>query len=162
GKDRQLLPDRVSPPAGRAGSDRESGQALLELALVTPILALLVMAIFQFAFVIESQMGLTNALREAARRAAASAPANPTWSTLGAWTVQELSGDGTPANSGLLSQNVQAFDASRLWPAPYPGMTNTTTPAISFCSYSAAGSTNYRIKITVEYSHPLFFGPMAF
>ncbi len=129
---------------------------------MTPILAMLVMAIFQFAFVLESQMGLTNAVREAARRTAASATANPTWSTLAAWTVQQLNGDGTPANPGLLSQNVQAFDASRLWPAPYPAMSNTTTPAVSFCSYSAAGGTNYRIKITVEYSHPLFFGPMAF
>ena len=54
--------------ARRRDRSGESGQALLELALVVPLLVLLVMAIFQFAYVLESQMGLTNAVREAARR----------------------------------------------------------------------------------------------
>jgi hypothetical protein len=140
----------------------EAGQALLELALVVPILVLLVMAIFQFAFVIESQMGLTNAVREAARRAAATTATNPSWSDLQTWTLQQLNGDGTPMNPGLLAQNVQAYDAGSLWPAPYPGMTNTTTPDVSFCSYTAAGTTNYRISIDVKYKHPVFFGILAF
>jgi TadE-like protein len=153
---------RKGPPLLASRRSGESGQALLELALVTPILVLLVMAIFQFAFVLQTQMGLENALREAARRAAATTTKNPTWSALRAWTLEQLNGDGTPANPGLLPQNVQGYDATRLWPAPYPSMSNTTTPAVSFCSYSAAGATNYRVKLTVEYSHPLFFGVMAF
>src|SRR5438034_9507461 len=97
----------------------ESGQALLELALVTPILVLLVMAIFQFAFVIESQIGLTNAVREAARRAAATEPnATPVWSGPGslAECVQvQLCGDATPpCTGGLLEDNVQGFDGAQL------------------------------------------------
>jgi hypothetical protein len=140
----------------------QSGQALLELALVVPILVLLVMAIFQFAFVIESQMGLTNAVREAARRAAATTATNPTWADLQAWTLQQLKGDGTPSNPGLLAQNVQAYDPGSLWPAPYPGMTNATTPDVSFCSYTAAGTTNYRISVDVKYKHPVFFGILSF
>ncbi len=140
----------------------ESGQALLELALVVPILVLLVTAIFQFAFVIESQMGLTNAVREAARRTAATTAPNPTWTDLRTWTLQQLNGDGTPSNPGLLAQNVQAYDATSLWPAPYPGMTNTTTPNVAFCSYSAAGTTNYRISVDVKYMHPVFFGILSF
>lgn len=152
---------RAVPGSVRARRDRESGQALLELALVVPILALLVMAIFQFAFVLESQMGLTNAVREAARRTVATTATNPNWTTLQTWTVQQLAGDGG-SNPGLLSQNVQAYNAGELWSAPYPGMSNTTTPAVSFCSYSAAGVTNYRVTIEVKYKHPVFFGILSF
>jgi|GEM_PF-1225660 len=146
----------------RARRHREGGQALLELALVTPILALLVMAIFQFAFVIESQMGMTNAVREAARRTVATTGDNPNWAALQTWTLQQLNGDGTPANPGLLAQNVQAYDATKLWAAPYPSMTNATSPAVSFCSYDAAGETNYRVTILVRYKHPVFFGVLSF
>jgi len=122
------------------------------------------MAIFQFAFVLETQNGLTNAVREAARRTAATSSKAPNWATLQAWTVAQLRGDGTSANPGLLKTNVSAFDAGRLWAAPYPGLVpaNTTTPAVTFCSYTAAGITNYRVKIDVRYKHPIFFGPIAF
>lgn len=154
----------MSPRASRAKetrvrSDGESGQALLELALVVPLLVLFVMAIFQFAFVIESQMGLTNAVREAARRVAAIEPnAAPNWSVMAQWTQGELCGDATtPCDGGLLDQNVQAFDGGRLAADP---------PQVSFCSYpvGAAGGqeTHYRVQVDVGYEHPVFFGPLAF
>jgi Flp pilus assembly protein TadG len=148
----QPLSGRAAPGHLRARRDRESGQALLELALVVPILALLVMAIFQFAFVIESQMGLTNAVREAARRTVASTSTNPNWATLRAWTVEQLVGNGG-SNAGLLSQNVQAYNASELW---------ATYPTVTFCSYDAAGVENYRVTIEVKYKHPVFFGVLSF
>ncbi len=138
-------------------SSGQSGQALLELALVVPILVLLVMAIFQFAFVIQSQMGLTNAVREAARRAAATPETAPNWVALTDWTESELCGDPTaPCDAGLLDQNVPAFSAALL-PAD---------PLITYCTYAIAGSsgtlTNYQINISVQYQHPLFFGLLAF
>lgn len=37
-------------PQPGAGSQRESGQALLELALIVPVLILIIMAVFQFAY----------------------------------------------------------------------------------------------------------------
>ena len=116
------------------------------------------MAIFQFAFVIESQMGLTNAVREAARRIAATEPVGqPVWAGPGSmtqWVQQQLCGDLTPpCDGGLLVQNVQGFDGTKLWADP---------PAVAFCSYSAAGITNYRVQVDVRYKHPVFFGPMAF
>ena len=136
----------------------ESGQALLELALVTPVLVLLVMAIFQFAFVIESQMGLTNAVREAARRVAATEPSsNPVWlgsGSLEEWVQAQLCGDITPpCDAGLLQRNVQGFDGTKLWVDP---------PTVRFCSYAAAGITNYRVQVDVQYKHPVFFGPMGY
>jgi hypothetical protein len=136
----------------------ESGQALLELALVVPILVLLVLAIFQFAFVIESQMGLTNAVREAARRAAATTTAAPVWTgsgaSLQAWVQGQLCGDTTPlCDGGLLPQNVQGFDGTKLWVDP---------PNVTFCSYPVGSTTNYRVAVDVTYKHPVFFGPLAF
>ena len=150
---------RAWPRRERASrrSNGESGQALLELALVIPILVLLVMAIFQFAFVIQSQMGLTNAVREAARRAAATPEGAPNWAALTDWTESELCGDATaPCDAGLLEQNVPAFSAALL-PAD---------PAITYCFYSVAGSTgtlnNYQMNISVQYQHPLFFALLGF
>jgi TadE-like protein len=142
----------AAPGSVRARRDRESGQALLELALVVPVLVILVMAIFQFAYVIESQMGLTNAVREAARRAAATTTTNPNWTSLHDWTVVQLNGDGG-SNPGLLAQNVQGYDAGSMW---------TGYPNVTFCSYDAAGVTNYRIKVEVKYKHPIFFALMSF
>ena len=130
------------------GTDRDSqsGQALLELALVVPILILLIMAIFQFAFVLESQMGLTNAVREAARRAAATT--NPT----SAWTQAELCGTNPTCDDGLLAENVQGFVPTRL----------IGTPTVTFCTYDVEGTPNYRVTVSVAYRHPVFFGPIAF
>jgi Flp pilus assembly protein TadG len=125
---------------------RERGQALVELALVAPILVLILVAIFQFAYVLETQIGLTNALREAARRAAA-AP-NPTV----AWVQLQLDGDGTPSNKGLLAQNVQGYQSSR------------ATETITFCRYTVAGVTgnNDRVDIGITYNHPVFFPILSF
>jgi hypothetical protein len=149
---------RKGPPLLASRRPDEAGQALLELALVTPVLVILVMAIFQFAFVIESQIGLTNAVREAARRIAATEPVGqPMWTGAGSmteWVQGQLCGDLVPpCDGGLLLQNVQGFDGTKLWTDP---------PAVTFCSYPAAGITNYRVQVDVRYKHPVFFGPLAF
>jgi hypothetical protein len=150
------LADRVTPPRVRARSDPEAGQALLELALVTPVLVLLVMAIFQFAFVLETQMGLTNAIREAGRRVAATEPTGVIdWSgTETAFVVQQLCG-ATPGscNAGLLQDNVQGFDELKLWPS---------NPVVTFCTDTVSGVAQYRVQIDVKYEHPVFFGLLAF
>ena len=135
--------------ASAGGADRGLGQALAELALVTPILVLLIMAVVQFAFVLETQMGLTNAVREAARRAAA---------------------DPSPTRSGvhaqldaLLAANIQGYDANRLWTAA-DGPEYGASPAVTFCSYSVAGGPldNYRVTIYVAYKNPVFFPLLSY
>jgi len=131
-----------SPPAvADTMSDRESGQALLELALVTPILVLLVLAIFQFAYVLETQIGLTNAVREAARRAATSP------GLTNAFTLEQLMGDGG-SNAGLLADNIPGYELGRVAPNP---------PDVRICTFSVGGVTNYRVDISVTYNHPVFF-----
>jgi hypothetical protein len=134
----------------------ESGQALLELALIVPILVILIMAIFQFAYVLESQIGLTNAIREAGRRVAATEPVGVVdWA--GAETdfvIDQLCGT-TPGScsSGLFADNVQGFDEGRLVAG---------NPVVTFCSDTIGSEVQYRVVIDVEYGHPVFFGPLAF
>jgi hypothetical protein len=147
---------RVAADArARNGNDPESGQALLELALVVPILVMLVMAIFQFAYVLESQMGLTNAVREAARRVAATEPtSDPAWAGAETdWVVDQLCGISPGCNDGLLRDNVQGFDDSGLW---------VGSPDVLFCSYTVDGQPQVRVQVDVTYKHPIFFGPLTF
>jgi hypothetical protein len=132
-------PTSTGPTSGRE-SGPESGQALLELALVTPILVLLVLAIFQFAYVLETQIGLTNAVREAARRVVTSP------SSTVSWTEDQLLGSG--GDAGLLAENIHGYDPSRVV---------SPSPQIRICSFDVDGVTNYRVDISVTYSHPIFF-----
>lgn len=128
------------------GRRSAQGQALAELALVTPLLALLIMAIFQFAFVLQTQIGLTNAVREAARRAAAAQ--EPTQ----AWVAQQLCTDGAACTQGLLPDNVQAFTATRL----------EAQPTVTFCSYSIGSASGEQVTVSVGYNHPVFFPLLSF
>jgi Flp pilus assembly protein TadG len=124
----------------------DSGQALAELALVAPLLILLLVAIFQFAFVFQTQMGITNAVREAARRAAAVENPDETW------VRRQLCAD-AGCTAGLLPDNVQGFTVARL----QGGAAN-----VSFCTYPIIGSSDaqYRVIVGVTYDHPEFF-PLA-
>lgn len=131
---------------------------MLELALIVPILVLLIMAIFQFAYVIESQMGLTNAVREAGRRVAAQTDTTPDWGALQTWVESELCGDTTPpCDAGLLPANVSGFD-----PASLTG----DLPTVTFCSYDVVGSSgainNYQVNVSLTYEHPIFFALLDF
>ena len=141
--------------ARRRDRSGESGQALLELALITPILVILIMAIFQFAYVLESQIGLTNAIREAGRRVAATDPVGVVdWTAETAFVRTELCG-GNPltCNTGLFAENVQGFNGTRL---------AASNPVITFCTDTVGGDLQYRVRIDVHYGHPVFFGPLAF
>jgi Flp pilus assembly protein TadG len=56
----------------RKGHPKENGQAIVELALVLPILMLLVLGIIQFAIMFNNYLSLTDAVRVGARQAAVS------------------------------------------------------------------------------------------
>jgi Flp pilus assembly protein TadG len=136
---------RLSRRERRRGSER--GQALVELALVAPVIVILIMAIAQFGYVIETQLGLTNAVREAARRAAADP--NPTVASVQA----SLQG-----STGLLQRNVQSFDTARVT----NGSPTATDPRVEFCKYTLSGVDSYRVTVTVTYLHPVFFPMLSF
>ncbi len=126
-----------------AGADRnkQSGQALIELALVAPILILMLAGLVQFGLIFETQIGINNAIREAARRAAtfatpdqATAQSNATWA-LG--QAQSLLGN---------SQNHDAsFDLIEVCIGP--SASKPTDPS---------GTAQVFVQVKSAYRHPLF------
>jgi len=144
GSDHYLTRFRRTPGTAGRRSTRDSGQALVELALVAPILILLLVAIFQFAFVFQTQMGITNAVREAARRAAAVENPDETW------VRTQLCAD-AGCTTGLLPENVQGFSLARL---------QGGAATVAFCTYVVSSIPQYRVTVGVVYDHPEFF-PLA-
>jgi Flp pilus assembly protein TadG len=128
---------------GRAGQQRtgQSGQALLELALVAPVIILLLMGLIQFALIYERQVGITNAVREAARRAAAidvadsaAAQANATWALS---ELQTLLGNSQTHESSR--DNIEVCIA---------------TPTAN--ATDVAGNQQVMVRVTDSYKHPLW------
>ncbi len=135
--------------AGRARprhSRNPNGQALAEFALVVPILVIILMAILQLAFIFGTQIGLTNAAREAARYASvvrtdkvATAP-------------NATNSHGPQVRAALvdtiLPENVQSY---------IPGNLNSGQTRVCYQSFTdASGATAIRVKVDVAYGHPLF------
>lgn len=126
-------------------SGTETGQGLVEFALVAPILLVIMLSIIQLGWVFSSQIGLTNAIREAARFAAT----NPTK-------------DGTQAGANgpatvlqlitILPRNVNFYSAA-----------NRSDATATYCYYPDPKSGNYsvRVRVAVQYDHPLFIPLIA-
>lgn len=122
---------------------RESGQALLELALVAPIMILILASLIQFGIIFERQIGISNAVREAARRGATLETPDAGTATINAnWTLAEL---------GNALGNSQTHDAGQ-------------DRGLQVCYYTPAApndidpSNNHQVfvKVTAGYAHPLF------
>ena len=130
---------------GRAKSGeqpRSLGQALVEFALVAPIMVLIFAALVQFAFIFERQIGIENAVRDGARRAA-------TYETVDVLPDAALNGPFTWdliwGPTGLMS-NVQGYESSKVVVPSVCYQTNTTP----------AGTTGVLVRAAMGYSHPLF------
>jgi Flp pilus assembly protein TadG len=135
--------------------DRTSsrGQSLVELAIVLPVLLLLLMSILQIGFLLFTQVGLTNAAREAARNASAIPVA--TTAAAGAASA-EYYARLTNSTDGFLRRNVGGYSAARLIIAG--------TPRTEVCYYSftdASGAPAVMARVQIQYSHPLFIPLIA-
>jgi Flp pilus assembly protein TadG len=140
------LIERLRRRGARSGRDPlargESGQALLELALVAPILILILAGLVQFALIFERQIGIENATREAARRTA-------TYAAPDVATAQLNANWGRDRLIALLG-NTQSHEASR--------------DTIEVCVYTpaapddidVAGNPQAMVRIRESYRHPLF------
>lgn len=127
--------------AAGAGDRRQFGQALIEFALIAPILILLLAALVQFGLIFERQIGISNAVREAARRAATYDAKTPAQAQANAvWTLSQL--------QSLLG-NSQTHDGSR-----DTIEVCVVTPASN--PLDASGTTQVVVRITESYRHPLF------
>jgi Flp pilus assembly protein TadG len=122
----------------------ERGQALIEFALVAPIMILLLAALVQFGIIFERQIGIENAVREAARRGATQdttvALANA--GTNASWTLAELQTllANTQTHDATLDVGLQACFFT-------PSGANATDPA---------GNHQVWVTVTAGYKHPLF------
>ena len=118
----------------------ESGQGLAEFALVAPILLIIMLAIIQFGWIFTTQIGLTNAIREAARFAAT----NPTVSVGQAATNRTAT---QTQLTTILPRNVNFYAAANLGSA-----------TAAYCEYPDPKPGNYsvRVRIALQYRHPLF------
>lgn len=118
---------QIAGPAPRA----ERGQALVEFAILLPLVIVMFFGIIQFGFLFGGQIALVNAVREATRYASTSA-----------------------VNSNPTSQMTNAMARG------VPGYTGTATVAYSYCYYAdpAISPQTYsaRIQMNVTYGHPLF------
>lgn len=136
---------RCNQKAARTDSP---GQALVELALVLPIIALLLLGTIQFASILAAQIGVTNATREAARLAAVTTPTSTSGQAdANAFLIyNKLIG----AN-GLLARNVFSFDSANV--------VISGTPDTSVCYYrftDATGAPGVKVKVDLVYRHPIF------
>ncbi len=133
----------------RADRRGNRGQALTEFALILPVLAVLLLAIVQFGVIFGAQVGLTNAVREAARYASTSPLSSESQvPALSADTICYLTGTGPScAQPGILNQYVLLYQASHL-----------TSRSVTYCSYHDPSQTTYSIRIVVSatYDHPIF------
>jgi len=112
----------------------------VELALVAPILLLIVASIVQLAIIFERQIGIENAVREAARRGATQATPDTTAASANAvWTLAQLN---------TLLGNTQTHEAGQ-------------DRGLQVCYVSPAtadASGNMEVLVTVHagYLHPVF------
>jgi len=131
----------------RRNTNRLAGQALVEFALVAIPLVLILAGILQFGFVLGAQIGITNAVREAARNAAAaSTMTGAQAATNGHAIYVQLT-----SSTGLLAKNVQAYRTAAL--------ITSGSPITQVC-YSTftdpSGSTQIKVKVEAYYKHPMF------
>jgi Flp pilus assembly protein TadG len=117
----------------------ESGQGLVEFAFVLPVLLVIMLGIVQLGWIFTSQIGVTNGIREAARYAATNRTANTTQAAANAaFTVAQL--------NTIMPRNVKFFAAANV------GAASTT-----YCEYTdPKGEPAVRVRVTVQYRHPLF------
>jgi hypothetical protein len=132
----------VHQGTGSRSTRRDAGQALLELALVTPLLVLLVVSVVQLGVIFQRQIGIENAVREAARRGATMDTDGTNAAGNATWTLGELQ---------TLLQNLQGHDAGQergLQVCYYtPAPPNDTDPL---------GNKQVVVKVDAGYAHPLF------
>lgn len=127
---------RRRPPAEL---DRH-GQALVEFALILPVLMLILMSIIQLGFIFGAQIGLINGVREGARYGSLTPTTGANATTVGP-AVQ------TYLTTTVLSTNVMGYNSS-----------NLRSASVTYCGYQNPGASTYSVRLTVSarYGHPLF------
>ena len=128
--------------------NRSRGQGLVELVLVLPVLAIIFMSILQFGVLFSTQLGITNAVREAVRNASAIPVATLANAGTAAQSVYTRL---TDPSTGLLERNGSSYSTGALVTAGSP------TTQVCYYSYTdATGGNSIMARVQVVYDHPLF------
>ncbi|MEO5965014.1 MAG: TadE/TadG family type IV pilus assembly protein [Candidatus Limnocylindrales bacterium] len=116
------------------------GQALVEFALILPVLMLILMSIIQLGFIFGAQIGLINGVREGARYGSLTPTTGANASTVGPAVRSYLT-------TTVLSTNVMGYRS-----------TNLRSSSVTYCGYQNPGASTYSVRLTVSarYGHPLF------
>jgi Flp pilus assembly protein TadG len=122
--------------------------------LILPVLLLILLSIVQIVFILAAQVGITNAVREAARLAAVTTPTTTALQATGAGSngsgvYQALTKIASPG--GFLKRNVFAYSAGSL--------VTSGSPVTEVCYQSftdSAGKPAVKVKVEAYYRHPLF------
>lgn len=140
-----------------------SGQALVEFALVFPIVVLMLAAILQFGLIFSSQIGLTNSVREAARYGSVLSVISDTDAAAnGAQVLAYLVGSGGVCGpSGLLSTNVHPFVCAATDSDPGLGPNSASVSHCKYQNVTGSGTYSVRISVRVSYNHPLYLPIVA-
>jgi Flp pilus assembly protein TadG len=138
---------RERPGRRATGERRGRGQALVEFALVAPIMVLIVVSLVQFAFIFERQIGIENAVRDGARRAATYETVDNVDADVNGpftWSLVFLAG-------GLLQTNAQGYDPLQ-----------AVDQLVCYRNQTSAnGVGSVLVKVSVGYKHSLFLPIIA-
>lgn len=111
----------------------------MEFAFVVPVLLVIMLGVIQLGWIFTSQIGLTNSIREAARYAA----------TQRTTTIPERDANRSATEAQLnliMPRNVNFYGAA-----------NVSTASATYCEYTdPRGDPSVRVRVTVQYRHPLF------
>jgi Flp pilus assembly protein TadG len=113
--------------------ESERGQALVEFALIAPLLFIFLFGIIQFGVTFGGEVGLSNAAREVARYAS-TAPVNASAGTV------------TAQANMVLARSIPGYNGSGVTAVSYCWYPNPTTPV----TYS------HKVIVTIRYGHTLF------
>lgn len=124
------------------------GQALPEFALILPVLALVLLSILQIAVVIGTQIGLTNAAREAARIASVTVTADSAAAAVNGNKVLDR------LRNVLLPTNVLTFAPGQLDGGDCSSGAGTRITYVA--ENDVGGKPAVFVRVDVVYRHPLF------
>ena len=132
---------------------RSRGQGVVEVALVLPLLMLLFGGAIQFGVIWATQVGVTNAVRDAARAASGAQP-----------KADIATGTVTSASEATFASGIRT---NGLLPGlskyvPFYAASNLQTSQVCYASFTnAAGGTSLEATVTVTYAHPIFIPLIA-
>jgi Flp pilus assembly protein TadG len=116
----------------------DAGQAMVEFALIAPLLFIFLFGIIQFGITFGGEIGLSNAAREVARYAS-TAPANATSATI------------TAQANMVLQRSIPGYNGSGVTTVSYCWYKDPTLPS------TPLGSTySQKVIVSIKYGHTLF------